>query len=92
LDYKPAPLDASRITLSREVSDLRDLLARNAHERWAKLRMEAGWRYGSDWNDAGKKHPGLVPFEELPESEKEYDRQTALETIKTLLALGYTIE
>jgi class 3 adenylate cyclase/tetratricopeptide (TPR) repeat protein len=92
LDYKPAPLDASRFTLSREVSDLRDLLARNVHERWAKLRMEGGWRHGLDRNDVGKEHPGLVPFEELPESEKEYDRQTALETVRTLLALGYTIQ
>lgn len=92
MDYKPAPFDASRITLSREISDLRELLARNAHENWAKLRMADGWRYGSARNDAGKEHPGLVPFEELPESEKEYDRQTALETVKTLLALGYTIQ
>jgi class 3 adenylate cyclase len=92
LVYKPEPFDASRITLSREISDLRDLLARNAHENWAKLRMANGWRRGPNRNDAGKEHPGLVPFEELPESEKEYDRQTALETIKTLLALGYTIQ
>jgi class 3 adenylate cyclase/tetratricopeptide (TPR) repeat protein len=92
LDYKPEPFDASRITLSREISDLRDLLARNAHENWAKLRRADGWRYGPDRNDASKEHPGLIAFEELPESEKEYDRQTALETIKTLLALGYTIQ
>ena len=90
--YKPEPFDAARVTLSREISDLRDLLARNAHENWAKLRMADGWRYGPDRNDASKEHPGLISFEELPESEKEYDRQTALETIKTLLALGYTIQ
>jgi class 3 adenylate cyclase/tetratricopeptide (TPR) repeat protein len=92
LSYKPAPFDASRITLSREISELRELLARNAHENWASLRMAEGWHYGPDRNEARKEHPGLIPFEELPESEKEYDRQTALETIKTLLALGYTIQ
>jgi class 3 adenylate cyclase/tetratricopeptide (TPR) repeat protein len=92
LSYKPAPFDASRITLSREVSELRELLARNAHDNWARLRMADGWRYGPHRNDARKEHPGLVAFEELPESEKEYDRQTALETIKALLALGYTIQ
>jgi class 3 adenylate cyclase len=89
--YKPAPFDASRITLSREISELQELLARNAHENWANLRMADGWRYGPNRNDAGKEHPCLVPFDELPESEKEYDRRTALETIKTLLALGYRI-
>ncbi len=92
MSYKPAPFDASRVTLSREISDLRELLARNAHENWARLRMAEGWRYGPDRNDVLKQHPGLIPFEELPESEKEYDRQTALETIRTLLALGYTIQ
>jgi class 3 adenylate cyclase/tetratricopeptide (TPR) repeat protein len=92
LDYKPVPFDASRITLSREIFELRELLARNAHENWARLRMADGWRYGPERNDVRKEHPGLIPFERLLESEKEYDRQTALETIKTLLALGYTIQ
>jgi class 3 adenylate cyclase/tetratricopeptide (TPR) repeat protein len=92
LDYKPAPFDASRIILSREISELRDLLARNAHENWARLRMADGWRYGPARDDVRKEHPGLIPFEHLPESEREFDRQTALETIKTLLALGYSIQ
>jgi class 3 adenylate cyclase/tetratricopeptide (TPR) repeat protein len=92
LDYKPAPFDASKIILSPEISELREMLARNAHENWAQLRMTDGWRYGLARDDARKEHPGLIPFEQLPESEREYDRQTALETIKTLLALGYTIE
>jgi class 3 adenylate cyclase len=91
LNYKPAPFDASSASISREISQLRDLLARNVHENWARLRIAEGWRYGPDRNDVRKEHPDLVPFDELPESEREYDRQTALETIKTLLALGYTI-
>jgi len=92
LSYKPAPFDASHVSLSREISDLRELLARNAHDNWAKLRMAEGWRHGPERNDARKQHPSLVPYDELTESEKEYDRQTALETVKTLLALGYTIQ
>jgi class 3 adenylate cyclase/tetratricopeptide (TPR) repeat protein len=91
LDYKPAPFDASAITLSPEISELREMLARNAHENWAQLRITDGWRFGPVRDDARKEHPGLIPFEDLPESEREYDRRTALETIKTLLALGYTI-
>jgi class 3 adenylate cyclase len=92
LDYKPAPVDASAITLSHEILELRESLARNVHENWARLRMAEGWRYGPDRNDARKEHPNLVPFDELTESEREYDRRTALETIKALLALGYTIQ
>jgi class 3 adenylate cyclase/tetratricopeptide (TPR) repeat protein len=92
LDYKPAPFDASGITLSPEILELREMLARNAHENWAQLRIADGWRFGPARDDTRKEHPGLIPFEQLPESEREYDRQTALETIKTLLALGYTIQ
>jgi class 3 adenylate cyclase len=92
VDYKPAPIDTFRINLSQEISELRELLAKNAHENWAKLRIEEGWHYGSERNDMRKEHPGLVPYEQLSESEKEYDRQSALETIKTLLAMGYAMQ
>jgi class 3 adenylate cyclase/tetratricopeptide (TPR) repeat protein len=91
LGYKPMPVDTSRIALDREIAELNELLARNAHENWASLRMAEGWRYGPERNDARKEHPDLVSFEQLPESEKQHDRQTAGETIKTLLALGYAI-
>ncbi len=42
-------------------------------------------------NDEAKKHPCLVPYAELPESEKEYDRRMAEETIKAIVTLGYRI-
>lgn len=92
MDYKPAPRDTSGVRLPRDIEKLRELLARNTHENWAKQRMAEGWRFGPRRDDAMKEHPSLVPYEELPESEKEYDRKTAIETIKTILALGYRIE
>jgi len=92
LEYKPTPIDTSEVTLRREISDLSELLARNSHDNWARLRIAEGWRYGSEQDYARKEHPDLVPYEQLPESEKEYDRQTAIETIKVLLAMGYTIQ
>ena len=42
-------------------------------------------------DDANKLTPCMVEYDELPESEKEYDRNTSLETIKLILKLGYTI-
>src|SRR5262249_44430275 len=63
-----------------------------AHENWARLRIEQGWSFGPERNDTLKLHPDLVPYEQLPESEKEYDRYTALETIKVLLAMGCAIQ
>ena len=92
MDYKPAPRDTSSVELPPEIVELTETLARNAHENWARQRMADGWRYGPRRDDARKEHPSLVPYERLPESEKEYDRRTAMETVKTILALGYRIE
>jgi len=91
LKYRPEPIDTSGITLCQEVRDLTELLARNAHDIWARQRLADGWRFGPRRDDAKKEHPCLVPYEDLPESEKVYDRSAAMETLKAILALGYRI-
>lgn len=68
-----------------------ETVARRVHEAWARLRVAQGWQYGPVRDDAGKRHPGLVPYDELPEAEKDYDRNTARETINALRELGYLI-
>ena len=90
--YDPAPIDNSQIELSRGLQELTELLARNNHELWARRRIDEGWRYGPQRSDDRKETPALVPYEELPESEREYDRQNAIETLKTIIALGGTVE
>jgi hypothetical protein len=92
LVYKPEPIDTSNVRLSDEIFQLTEHLAENAHEVWAKQRMNEGWTYGPQRDDFNKKHPSLVPYKDLPEEEKEYDRRTAMETLKVMLALGYRIE
>jgi hypothetical protein len=89
--YRPTPIDTSAIELSEDLLELTEKLAENAHDHWAKLRMSEGWRRGDQRDDAARTHPDLVPYEELPESEKEYDRRSAMETIKAIIALGYRI-
>lgn len=89
--YVPKPIDTSNITLSPEIEEIRELLAKNAHDIWASLRIEDGWIFGPTRNDNNKEHPCLVPYEQLPESEKEYDRNTAMETLKAIYSLGYQI-
>lgn len=90
-NYTPTPVDTSGIELPAELMKLAELMAQNVHEVWSKQRMEEGWSYGPARNDQLKQHPCLVPYNQLPESEKEYDRHTALETLKTLSALGWKI-
>jgi class 3 adenylate cyclase len=92
LDYEPRPIDTSCFALTPEIAELSEMLARNTHENWAKLRIAEGWRYGPHRDDQKKEHPNLVPYEQLGESERRYDRQTAMESIRALLARGYTIQ
>ena len=89
--YSPKPLDTSRVELPSELIEMTELFAKNTHEVWAQQRIAEGWKYGTERNDEKKLHPCLVPYEELPESEKEYDRKTAMETISVIISRGYEI-
>lgn len=89
--YKPNPVDTSEVKLPEELLELMEKIAENVHENWAVGRISEGWTYGEKRDDAKKTTPCLVPYAELTESEKEYDRITALETLKLIVALGYNI-
>lgn len=89
--YQPQPLPTQTIRLPAEILALCEPLARNVHENWAAARLREGWRYGPERNDANLQHPCLIPYDELPDAEKEYDRITAMETLKTIVALGYSL-
>ena len=90
-EYIPTPVDTQSISLPKELNSLVEEMSKNVHEVWAQTRIAQGWTYGEERNDAEKKHPCLVPYEELPEEEKEYDRNTSVETIKLILKLGFKI-
>jgi ryanodine receptor 2 len=91
MEYVPRPIDTNGVTLPAQVLELTERLAEHAHDVWARERQAQGWTYGPRRDDAGKKHPCLVPYAELPESEKVHDRNTALQTLKAIIALGYRI-
>lgn len=91
-NYTPNPLDTSQVRLPEDLEQLVEKMARNVHEVWAAGRIADGWTWGPVRDDALKHHPCLIPYEELPESEREYDRHTAVETLKLILSLGYRIE
>ena len=90
-NYVPQPMDTSDIQLPEELNVLIEQIAKNVHEVWAQSRIKQGWRYGNERSDALKQHPCLIPYEELPEVEKAYDRDTALETLKLISKLGFKI-
>lgn len=91
LTYIPKPENLDGIQLSDELNGLVEAMAKNVHEVWAESRISQGWTYGPERNDALKHHPCLVAYEELPEEEKAYDRDTAVGTLKLILKLGFKI-
>jgi len=91
-EYQPSPIDTSQVELSPEIEELTEKLAENAHDIWARQRLADGWTYGAVRDDARKEHPCLIPYADLPESEKQYDRNAALETLRAIIALGYRIQ
>jgi ryanodine receptor 2 len=92
MTYKPEPVDTAHIELPEDLLVLTEKIAENVHDVWATERIAAGWTYGEKRDDDLRQTPCLVPYNDLPESEKEYDRKTALNTLKLVIALGYRIE
>lgn len=90
--YIPKPMDTQKVALPAELLQLQELIAENVHEIWAAGRIQEGWRYGAERNDRQKTTPCLVPYDQLSDAEKAYDRNTAMETLKLIIALGYRIE
>lgn len=90
--YKPNPIDTSDVVLNDELLELTEKLAEQVHDIWAVGRINSGWTYGETRDDEKKTNPCIVPYDELPDSEKEYDRNTALSTLKLIVKLGYEIK
>jgi hypothetical protein len=91
MTYIPKPVDTAHITLPADILALSEKLAENAHEVWAVERIAQGWTHGAERDDKAQKHPCLVPYGDLSEKEKQFDRLTAMQTLKLIVALGYRI-
>ena len=90
--YIPQPINLRDVELPEELNTLREAIARNVHEVWAAQRIAKGWSYGPERNDSLRQHPSLVAYEELSEEERDYDRNTAMETLRLIYKLGFRIE
>lgn len=89
--YKPKPIDTKDVVLDKEILELSEALAKNTHEVWSENRIKDGWTFGEQRDDKLRTHPCLIPYDELPEEEKEYDRHTSMEALKLIIKLGYKI-
>ena len=92
MEYIPKPLDVSDVELPDSIIEILEDLSKNTHEIWAAARYDEGWRYGRRRNDKRKTTPLMVPYEELPAGEKEYDKKVITNLLKTLVKLGYNVD
>ena len=90
-NYTPTPVDTSNIQLPEELIALADDISKNVHEVWAQNRIKEGWTYGPVRDDQKRQTPCLVPYDQLPEKEKAYDRNTAFGTLKFIVSQGFEI-
>ncbi|XP_064536233.1 ryanodine receptor isoform X10 [Drosophila montana] len=90
--YKPAPLDLSAVTLTPKLEELVDQLAENTHNLWARERIQQGWTYGLNEDSENHRSPHLVPYAKVDEAIKKANRDTASETVRTLLVYGYVLD
>ena len=90
-EYTPQPIDTTGVELDERLTALIEQMSKNVHEVWAQNRINQGWQYGPRRDDVLKTHPSLVPYEDLPEEEKQYDRDTAIGTLKLIIKLGFHI-
>lgn len=89
--YKPNPIDTRNVQLPDDLLEIAELLAKNTHDVWAEERISQGWTYGPMRNDETKENPCLVPYHDLPDSEKNYDRSVSQQVLKVLYAMGYRL-
>lgn len=89
--YIPTPIDTTDVILTEELLTLVERLAENTHDVWAAERIRQGWSFGPQRDDQAKQTPCLVPYRDLPEEEKVFDRNTAMETVRLLLKLGWQL-
>jgi hypothetical protein len=90
--YKPRPIDIASVELSDDLLNLTEILAKNTHEIWSEIRLKNGWSYGETRDDSIKQSPYLISYEDLPESEKDYDRAISINIMKVIKKLGYEIQ
>ena len=90
-NYVPHLIDLSDVELGEELIELREAIAEHAHNVWAAERQSQGWTYGPQRDDDKKQTPCMVPYSKLPENEKTFDRDMAMNTIKLLKKLGWDL-
>ncbi|MFT7807285.1 ryanodine receptor 2 isoform X1 [Arapaima gigas] len=91
-NFNPQPADTSNTTIPEKLDYFINKYAEHSHEKWSTEKFANSWVHGDQLCEASKVHPLLKPYKALSEKEKEVYRWPIKESLKTMLAWGWTIE
>uniref|UniRef100_A0A3Q3G2B0 Ryanodine receptor 2b (cardiac) n=1 Tax=Labrus bergylta TaxID=56723 RepID=A0A3Q3G2B0_9LABR len=90
--FELQPVDTSNVSVPERLEFVVNKYAEHTHEKWSLDKFANGWVHGEQLCENTKVHPLLKPYRALAEKEKEAYRWAIKETIKSMLAFGWTIE
>lgn len=91
-NFDPKPINTMNFSLPEKLEYIVTKYAEHSHDKWACDKSQNGWKYGISLDENMKTHPLIRPFKTLTEKEKEIYRWPARESLKTMLAVGWTVE
>uniref|UniRef100_A0A673CUD6 Ryanodine receptor 2b (cardiac) n=1 Tax=Sphaeramia orbicularis TaxID=375764 RepID=A0A673CUD6_9TELE len=91
-DFDPQPVDTSNVSVPERLEFVVNKFAEHTHEKWSLQKFANGWVHGEQLCENSKVHPLLKPYRALAEKDKEVYRWSIKETIKSMLAFGWSIE
>ena len=80
------------VVLNNDLNQIVQKFSEHYHDAWASRKLENGWTYGEQWSDMNKTHPRLKPYNMLNDYEKERYKEPVRESLKALLAIGWSVE
>ncbi|TRY83564.1 hypothetical protein DNTS_016272, partial [Danionella cerebrum] len=86
------PLSTVHVCLPEKLEHVASRYAEHSHEKWAAEKVLLGWKHGENTDEKAKTHPMLRPFKSLTEKEKDVYRWPVCEALKSMLALGWSID
>uniref|UniRef100_A0A663MMJ5 Ryanodine receptor 3 n=1 Tax=Athene cunicularia TaxID=194338 RepID=A0A663MMJ5_ATHCN len=91
-NFDPKPVNTANLVLPEKLEYIVSKYAEHSHDKWAFDKTNSGWKYGVSLDENMKTHPLIRPFKTLTEKEKEIYRWPARESLKTMLAMGWSLE
>uniref|UniRef100_A0A672KZ94 Ryanodine receptor 3 n=1 Tax=Sinocyclocheilus grahami TaxID=75366 RepID=A0A672KZ94_SINGR len=91
-NFDPRPVNTATICLPEKLEYIANKYAEHSHEKWAAEKVLLGWKHGENIDEKAKTHPMLRSYKSLTEKEKEMYRWTVRESLKSMLAMGWSID